>query len=690
MASAIETHLHLAVGHILFLDIVGYSKLLADEQKELVQELNQIVRETEQFRVGEAEGKLTRLPTGDGMVLVFTNNPEAPVECALEISRKLQSRPQLKLRMGIHSGPVNPVADVNDQANLAGAGINVAQRVMSCGDAGHILLSKHFAEDLEEYEHWRPLLHDLGACEVKHGMRVAIANLYGDEVGNPQLPKKFQALKKRSARMRWAATTAVLLALAAMIAGIAMFSRYRARSTLAAPEKSIAVLPFENRSEEKANAYFADGIQDEILTRLSKIADLKVISRTSTQHYKSAPENLPEIARQLGVANIVEGSVQKVGDAVRVNVQLIKAANDSHLWADTFDRKLTDIFSVETEVARAIADQLRAKLTGQEEQLIAAKPTDNLEAYDAYLQGRYYEQHYSAADLRKAIGFYEAAIRSDPHYALAYAALSKSWWALGDITGEDVVEANRKARAAAERAVAEDPNLADGHAALGQILISVDWNATGAEAEYRRAAELAPASAEPKIGLSSVLADFGRIEEAVELLQQAVRLEPLTANAHFDLARLLTTLGRYDEAVQSARKAIDLQPGGAGTWEMLALVEAKRGDGEAALRAAAQETDADWRAYAIALAQQARGDGAAADAALDALIAGHSDDMSFQIATVYAFRGDADKTFVWLDRAYEKRDPGVMAISDNPFTRELRSDPRFVAFCKKVGLPWPP
>src|SRR6187401_781972 len=174
MASAIEPHLHLAVGHILFLDIVGYSKLLADEQKELVQELNQIVRETTQFQTAEAEGKLTRLPTGDGMVLVFTNNPEAPVECALEISQKLQSRPQLKLRMGIHSGPVNPVADVNDQANLAGAGINVAQRVMSCGDAGHILLSKHFAEDLEEYEHWRPLLHDLGACEVKHGMRVAI------------------------------------------------------------------------------------------------------------------------------------------------------------------------------------------------------------------------------------------------------------------------------------------------------------------------------------------------------------------------------------------------------------------------------------------------------------------------------------------------------------------------------------
>src|SRR6476620_11141694 len=337
MASTHESHLHLEIGHILFLDIVGYSKLLADEQWALLQELKDVVRHTNQFRAAEAEGKLTRLPTGDGMVLVFSNNPEAPVECALEIARELRAHPTLKLRMGIHSGPVNPVADVNDQANLAGAGINVAQRVMSCGDAGHILLSKHFAEDLEEYEHWRPLLHDLGACEVKHGMRVAIANLYGDEVGNPQLPRKFQALKKRSARMRWAATMAALLALGVIGFGVIMFSRYRQRSTLTAPEKSIAVLPFENRTEDKANAYFADSIQDEILTRLSKIADLKVISRTSTQQYKSARENLSEIAKQLGVAHILEGSVQKSGDSVRVNVQLIKAATDSHVWADTFD-----------------------------------------------------------------------------------------------------------------------------------------------------------------------------------------------------------------------------------------------------------------------------------------------------------------------------------------------------------------
>ena len=340
MSSEHSSDVKFEIGHVLFIDIVGYSKLLINEQSEQIQKLKQIVRSTEQFRLAQAEGKLLRLPTGDGGALVFRTSLEAPVLCSMEIARALKEYPKLLVRMGIHSGPVNEITDLNEQANIAGAGINIAERVMACGDAGHILVSKHVAEDLEEYEHWRPLLHDLGTCEVKHGMRVGIANIYADQVGNPQLPKKFQAIKKHSARMRWAVTTAALLALSAIVAGISMFSRYRVRSTLAAPEKSIAVLPFENRSEDKANAYFADGIQDEILSRLSKIADLKVISRTSTQHYKSAPENLREIASQLGVAHILEGSVQKTGDAVRVNVQLIKAANDSHLWADTYDRRL--------------------------------------------------------------------------------------------------------------------------------------------------------------------------------------------------------------------------------------------------------------------------------------------------------------------------------------------------------------
>src|SRR5207248_1172340 len=279
------------------------------------------------------------------------------------------------------------------------------------------------------YQKWRPLLHDLGSCEAKHGVRVSVVNLYDDEFGNAKLPQRFETVEKRRTGLRWAGTAAVLLALAAVVAGIATFSRYRVRSTLAAPaapEKSIAVLPFENRSDDPDNAYFAEGIQEEILTRLGKIADLKVISRTSTQHYKSAPENLPEIARQLGVAHILEGSVQKSGDAVRVNVQLIKAANDSHLWGDTFDRKLIDIFSVESEVAKAIADQLRAKLTGQEEQVIAAKPTDNPEAYDAYLRGLAYMVK-PASTRGTTIGaqkYLREAVRLDPKFALGWALLS--------------------------------------------------------------------------------------------------------------------------------------------------------------------------------------------------------------------------------------------------------------------------
>src|SRR5881394_3542450 len=404
--------LQLEIAHLLLIDVVGYSKLLVNEQIELLQELNQIVRGTECFRAAEARGKLGRVPTGDGMALLFFHSPEEPVRCALEISRTLQEHPHIQLRMGVHSGPVNQVTDVNDKTNIAGSGINVAQRVMDCGDAGHILLSGHIAEDLTQYRQWQPYLHDLGECEVKHGLRLHLVNLYKDNLGNPHLPDKLKRGRrwKRTSAVsdrpvitprwpRYVLTAVLLVSAVALAISFSVFYRRGspavARSSsgkaadvgLPIPEKSIAVLPFENRSEEKANAYFADGIQEEILTRLSKIADLKVISRTSTQRYKSAPENLPEIAKQLGVAHILEGRVQKSGDAVRVNVQLIRAANDSQLWADTFNRKLTDIFSVESEVAKAIADQLRAKLTGQEEQIIAAKPTDNVEAYDAYLRG---------------------------------------------------------------------------------------------------------------------------------------------------------------------------------------------------------------------------------------------------------------------------------------------------------------
>src|SRR5881398_1944135 len=244
MSTEIKKEIQLEIAHVLFIDIVAYSKLSINEQRAAVDELNEVVRASEQLQKAEASDRLIKIPTGDGMALVFYTSPEAPAQCAIEISRFLKEHPRLQLRMGVHSGPVSGVIDVNGHANVAGAGLNMAQRVMVCGDAGHILLSKHVAEDLEEYEHWRPLLHDIGACEVKHGVRVSVVNLYADRGGNPQLPKKFQALKKRRAQMRWAATAAALLALLAIVAGVAVFSGYRVGSMVAAPEKSIAVLPF--------------------------------------------------------------------------------------------------------------------------------------------------------------------------------------------------------------------------------------------------------------------------------------------------------------------------------------------------------------------------------------------------------------------------------------------------------------
>src|SRR5438477_1074067 len=245
------------IGHVLFIDIVGYSKLLINEQSEQIQKLKEIVRGTEQVRLAEGEGKLLRLPTGDGGALVFRNSPEAPVRCAVEISQELKRYPELRVRMGIHSGPVNEVTDLNEQANIAGAGVNMAQRVMDCGDAGHILLSKRLAEDLEQYGHWQPLLHGLGECEVKHGVRLGVVNLDWDDIGNPQLPKSFQALKKRRTGIRWAGIATALLLLAGVTAAFLIILRKPMRWTSNAPEKSIAVLPFENRSEDKANAYFA-------------------------------------------------------------------------------------------------------------------------------------------------------------------------------------------------------------------------------------------------------------------------------------------------------------------------------------------------------------------------------------------------------------------------------------------------
>jgi TolB-like protein/Tfp pilus assembly protein PilF len=579
MSSEHSSDVKFEIGHVLFIDVVGYSKLLITEQSEQLQTLKEIVRGTKQFRSAEAEGKVLRLPTGDGGALVFRTSSEAPVLCAVEIVKALEKHPELRVRMGIHSGPVNEVTDLNEQANIAGAGINLAQRVMDCGDAEHILLSKRVADDLEQYPRWRSHLHELGECEVKHGVRVGIVNLYGDEIGNPELPKKLQVLKHRT-RTRWTAIATALPLLAAIIAAFVIVSKKSPKPTSTISEKSIAVLPFENRSEDKANAYFADGIQDEILTRLSKIADLKVISRTSTQHYKSAPENLPEIAKQLGVAHILEGSVQKANDAVRVNVQLIKAANDSHLWADTYDRRLTDIFSVESEVAKSIAEQLRAKLTGQEEQVIAAKPTDNPEAYDAYLRGLAYTlKTPTPANSLAAQKYLREAVRLDPKFALSWALLSRLD-AYGYLSAslQPTVALREEAWQAAETAFTLQPNLGEAVLAKGQYHYACLKDYDTAVRYFEQARPLLPNSSQIPELLAYVTRRRGQWDRSESYFNEAERLDPRNVRLLNEHAGSYIMLRRFPEALRKLDHVLNIIPDDVDTVALKAAIAQAEGD----------------------------------------------------------------------------------------------------------------
>jgi TolB-like protein/Tfp pilus assembly protein PilF/class 3 adenylate cyclase len=572
-----KSKLRLEIAHVLFIDIVGYSKLRINEQSAQMEKLREIVRGTEQFRAAEAEGKLLRLPTGDGGALVFRNNPEAPVLCAEEIAKALKSHPEIRVRMGIHSGPVSEVTDLNEQANIAGAGINIAQRIMDCGDAGHILVSKHAAEDLEQYDQWQPYLHDLGECEVKHGERLQLVNLYNDEIGNSAVPT-------RCARHAIPGTTSsvtagnrrrysiVAMAVGALIilgaTSVFLTTRTAFRNITgrggpasAISEKSIAVLPFQNLSDDKSNAYFTDGIQDEILTRLSKIAALKVISRTSTQKYKSTPENLREVGQQLGVANFLEGSVQKVANAVHVNVQLIRAATAEHLWAESYNRKLDDVFGVEGEVANAIADQLNAKLSGAEQKAVAEKPTQNAAAYDAYLRAIAIDNAQTIETSKRAADLYAEAVRLDPQFALAWARLAVARSHLY-FNGIDLqTNSGAAVKEAADRAISLQPELGEAWLAQGVYRYRVLRDFQGALQSYQQALRRLPNSAFVLQQMAHLERRLGQLDAAQEHYQAAAQLDPRDIGILLTLADTLQTVRRYDEARTVLDRALEISPG---------------------------------------------------------------------------------------------------------------------------------
>ena len=696
MSSESESDLQLEIGHVLFMDSVGYSKLIINEQSELLQKLNDIARNTPQVRAAETAGKLIRLPTGDGMALVFRNSPEAPAQCALEISKVLKSHPEIQLRMGIHSGPINEVVDVNERTNVTGAGINMAQRVMDCGDAGHILLSKRAADDLAQYRHWRPHLHELGECDVKHGS-VQIVNLYTEDSGNPQPPLKFASKSGRhlsaeaSSRRKTFAVAVLLFLLAALGIFVWRFSQHdgERRTAASLPDKSIAVLPFENLSEEKANAYFASGIRDEILTKLAQVEDLKVVARTSADKFNSRPEDIRAVGRQLNVATILEGSVQKAGEEVLINVQLIDVSTNSHRWAQSYKRSFKNIFDLEGEVAQRVADALKIRLAPDEARRIQNAATRSTHAHDLFLRARALNARSDEQSFRQAITLLQQAVAEDPHYAAAWAELTNVYLTIADAycAPVEVLSAMRNAAAMAvqsdekyapghvwragvamlydrnfelakresERAVALDPNSSEAHRWLGWYQARVERNFAAGRAELQRAHTLDPLNPWPLSFETAVAIAQGDNDAALQLAEQTIEIDPQFFYDVDPIARAYTGAGRWQDAI----KRYESLPAGvlARPNFELAICYAHIGETE--------------RAREIL-------------AALETL-AGKIYIDKVHLAAIYATLGDHDKAFAALDRAAKDRSARVSTPRFYNWLAPLFDDPRFAAFEYKVA-----
>ncbi len=500
------------------------------------------------------------------------------------------------------------------------------------------------------------------------------------------------AMKRRPKSHAWIYVVAVG---AVLSIGLFMLGRYGFReknsSTVELPAKSIAVLPFDNLSEDKSNAYFAEGVQDEILTRLAKVADLKVISRTSTQHFKSAPDNLPQIAKQLGVMNILEGSVQKANDQVRVNVQLINALTDAHLWADTFDRKLTDIFAVETEIAKTIADTLQAKLTGSEKNAISKKPTENPAAHELYLQGRYFWSKRSAANLRKSIDYFNQAIAQDPNYALAYAGLAQAWMVLPAYNGGAPVECKPHAEAAARKALSLDETLSDAVAVLASIKAEYDFDFPNARAEYERAIQLNPNDATARHWFSTdCLATTGDHVSELAEMQRAAELDPLSLVINTNLGNAYLHNNRLDEAIAQFHKAIEMDPNfyfAQWSYGLALMLQKQIPDAIAQFEKATSITDDPIPLGMLGLGCGVNGRKDDAQKILARLLESRAQCFTpaYSLALVCLGLGDQDQAINWLEESYREHDGNnIAAIRIDPSLAPLHGNPRFEALAEKI------
>jgi len=620
--------LHLETAHILFLDLVGYSKLLVNEQREVVQHLNEIVRNTAQVRKSDASGKLIRIPLGDGMALVFFQTPEEPVQCAMEIAKAVRNHPHIRLRMGVHSGPVDKIKDVNDRENVAGVGINIAERVMSCGDAGHILLSKRVAEDLAQDRVWQPLLHDLGEIEAKHGVKLGIVNLYSEEIGNSQLPIRL--------------------------------SLSEAESNSLAPDKSIAVLAFVNMSNDPENEFFSDGIAEEIINALTRVKALRVASRTSSFSFKGKNEDINEVGRKLRVQTVLEGSVRKSGDRLRVTAQLISVADGYHLWSERYDRQLEDIFAIQDEIAENIVRALRVVLGEEEKRALEKTPTENVQAYEYYLRGRQVAGQMRRASLEYARRMFDRAIELDPKFTRAYAGLADCcsflfmYW--------DSSKANLDAaNAASERALELDPTSAEAHTLRG-VAFTLRENYEDAHREFEIAIKLDTKLFEAHYFYGRACLTEGKFDEAIAHYRDAWRARPEDYQAILLSVDALAALGRDAEVKEYSQLGIKLTD---------AQLELNPDDARA------------WYLSGAALMRLGRVDEAIERGRRASAIDPHDAGVLYNVGCIYALAGKNDEALDYLDRSVANGYSQRTWLEHDSALDGLRDYPRFQALLRR-------
>lgn len=670
------------------MDIVAYSELPTDKQTVLVAQLQSIVSARPEFVGAKQSGQLISLPTGDGMALVFFGDPEAPVRCALGLGRAFRNYPEIKVRMGMHTGPVYRVADINANRNVAGGGINVAQRVMNCGDAGHILVSSAAAEVVRELSDWAGLLHDLGEAEVKHGLRVHLFNLYSGEVGNPARPRPLR--RRQSFRRYWlsaAIAAAFLLAVA-----VPYLQRIRMSQRDDRPRiESLAVLPLENLSGDPAQDYLASGLHEALITDLAKLSGFRrVIARSSVKRFEKTTLPPQQIARELGVDALLTGTVLRSGNRLQITAHLI-TAEDIQIWSQRYDREFQDVLSLQNEIVSGLTNGIKLQLTPQEQSLLAQTPSFNPGAYEAYLKGRFFVGKGTPEGFERGSAYLLDAIRKDPANPLAYSRLALAYTEAGH---ETLPDAFAQAKSAARKALELDPNSAEAYEVLAETKLYNDWDDwPGAEQNFQRALKLNPNLAAAHRNYSWYLHLMGRSDQALTEMQKAIELDPMSPLLHEDLGYQFWDLHQEEKALGEQRRALEIDPSFPVAYWVLACIHGETGRYAEAIAASEKAAQGDPELRWLLAVSYARAGRKSAALSLAAEIKKQPSPMSeFGLATFYATVGSREEALAWLERSFQdrfsllpwlrRRGTGVQRPFD-PYW----SDQRYQSLLRQMKLP---